>query len=137
MNLLIYALYWVSFTVLFAAGQGLLLPMLRNFAQHSKEARITDLSLHKIGFVAWLLPALLLPSWLHLAIALLVRVAVFDIVLNYAAGDKLFNVGQTAKTDKLLQWTAAKLGLSASVLSAILKVISILLLLVVVWKYCF
>jgi hypothetical protein len=134
-SLLLYALYWVSFTALFAAMQGLLIPSLRNTTP-GKNANIHDFALHKIGFVAWLLPVLLLPSWLHIAIALLVRVVVFDFAVNYAAGDKLFKVGQTAKTDKLLHWIAGKLRISAPALSASLKALVFLFLCAVLLKTC-
>jgi hypothetical protein len=126
-SLLVLTLFWVAFTALFALMQGFLIPTLRR-TPPGKEAQLHDFALHKLGFIVWLMPVLFLPNLLHLVIALLVRVIFFDIALNIGAGDPVFNVGKTAKTDKVLQSIAAKTRITPDTLSAFIKMFFFLLL---------
>jgi len=86
-----------------ATMHGLLIPTLRRPC-NAALAKVHDCALHRVGVAAWLVPLAFAPSWMALFIALTVRFAFFDIVLNLAAGDKVFYVGRTAKTDQALPW---------------------------------
>jgi len=107
--------------------QGFLIPTLRR-TPPGKEANLHDFAMHKLGFIVWLMPVLFLPNLLHLAIALVVRIVFFDIALNIGAGDPVFNVGNTAKTDKIIQSIAPRLGGTAASFSAGIKLLFFLLL---------
>jgi hypothetical protein len=133
-SLILLTLFWIAFTALFALMQGFLIPTLRR-TPPSKEAKLHDLALHKIGFIVWLLPVLFIPVWWHLGIALLVRVVFFDIALNIGAGDPVFNVGRTAKTDKLLQKIASFFGITPDTLSAVIKMLFFVVLCVIVYIF--
>lgn len=111
---------------------GLLIPTLRRTG-NAAMAKVHDCALHRVGLAAWFLPVALEPSWLGLLIAFSVRFALFDVVANIAAGDPVFHVGKTAKTDKALQWVGAKLRLPVEVLAAVLKLAGIAFLLAVLW----
>jgi len=126
-SLLVLTLFWVAFTALFALMQGFLIPALRR-TPLGKEANLHDFALHKLGFIVWIMPVLFLPNWLHLVVALVVRVVFFDIALNIGAGDPVFYVGKTAKTDKVLQSIAAKTRLTPDTLSVFIKLLFFLLL---------
>lgn len=95
-------IFWPVFVVLIAAAQGILMPAIRR-TPPGEEARNQSLALHLLLGAAYFLPLLLAPSWLGLAYALAVRLALFDPPLNYYAGTSLFYVGQTAGFDKLLR----------------------------------
>ena len=125
-------LYWPAAVLLLAWAQGLLLPAIRR-TPPGPEAKRQAFALHVLLTVLYFLP-LLLVLWLapHLIItssiiAGLARLLLFDPVLNLAAGDKPFAVGQTAATDRALQWLAARVGWPAERLRAVLWVVSLLL----------
>lgn len=129
-------LFWIAFTALFAHGQGLLIPWFKQVSEGSTMAKKHSFALHGVFVAVWMFPispwCLIIPWWQVCTMAILVRFAMFDVVLNYAAEYAPFHVGQTAKTDRLLQWIAAKIGVSASVVNAVLKLFSLLFLLVTV-----
>lgn len=101
-------LYWLAAVVLMAAGQGLLIPAIRR-TPPGAEAKRQAIALHYVLFASYLLPIALAPhTWLAAALA---RLLLFDPVLNLAAGDKAFAVGQTALSDRALQGLAQKLGM--------------------------
>lgn len=129
-------LFWLVFTAALAIPQGLLMPVFRLFAPESREAKTIDFALHKLLTVAYFLPVAWMWNWQALVIALVVRFAAFDPLVNWAAKDPIFYVGSTANTDKILRKTAALLGIPATVLSAILRVLGFVVLAVAMWKYC-
>jgi hypothetical protein len=95
-------IFWPIFVLLIAVGQGILLPAIR-LTPPGAEAQRQSIALHQLFGAAYFLPLLLAPSWLALAYALTVRLALFDPALNGFAGTSLFYVGQTAGFDKLLR----------------------------------
>ncbi|MGI4975183.1 MAG: hypothetical protein ACRYGH_40060 [Janthinobacterium lividum] len=100
-------LYWPLAVALMAAGQGLLLPAIRR-TPPGDEAKRQAFALHYVLIASYLLPIALVPStWL---VAVLSRLLLFDPVLNAASGAKVFAVGQTAATDRALQWLAARVN---------------------------
>lgn len=126
---LLNLLFWLTFTAAFAYGQGLLMPRLKQVLSGTTEAKRHDFALHRLFVVVWLLPVLpwgiLLPWWEVVAVAMLLRFVAFDAFLNLAEGGPLFAVGNTADFDRLQQWLAGKLGVQVTVLSALLRLIAL------------
>jgi hypothetical protein len=115
-------LYWLAAVLLMAASQGLLLPAIRR-TPPGAEARRQAFALHVLLTVLYFLPVVLAPAtWV---VALLARLLLFDLVLNLAAGEPAFAVGQTAATDRALQWLTARVGWPASRVRAVLWVVSV------------
>ena len=98
-------LFWLVFCALLATMQGRLLPAVRR-TPPGEEAQQQAFALHYIGAAAYLLPVVLNASWLFLATALVVRVLLFDPIINASSGVPLFYVGQTALMDKLIRRAA-------------------------------
>jgi hypothetical protein len=72
---------------------------------------------------AYFLPVVLAPT-LRMAVWVLAgRLLLFDPLLNLGAGDKVFAVGQTAGSDKLLRRLAEWLGWPAEWVRALLWVV--------------
>lgn len=100
-------LFWPLLAAAQALSQGALLPAIRR-TPPGPEADAQASALHGWGTVAYGLPMVLIP-WLPLpwvawvGAAFLSRALVFDPVLNKAAGRPVFEVGQTAWSDKLLR----------------------------------
>ena len=69
-----------------------------------------------------LLALWLLAGWQWAVVGALLRVGLFDIILNLRKGDPLFFVGYTAHTDRLLRTLA---GSRADILSAGLRVVAL------------
>jgi|GEM_PF-2774467 len=100
-------LYWLPAVLLMATGQGLLLPAIRR-TEPGAEAKRQAFALHWLLTAAYYAPLALAPrTW---SAAVLARVLLFDPVLNLAAGDHAFAVGQTAASDRALQWVALRVG---------------------------
>lgn len=93
-------LIWLAVCACMAAGQGYLLPAVRR-TPPGAEATQQAFALHALLLLAYALPVLL--AWQTWPAMLIARAAVFDVVLNAAAGRPAFEVGQTAATDKLLR----------------------------------
>jgi hypothetical protein len=107
--------YWLPAAGLMAYGQGVLMPAIRR-TPPGVEAKRQAFALHVVLAVAYFLPLLLVlcfapeHSTRASIIAVLGRLLLFDPLLNLGAGDKPFAVGQTAASDRALQWLAAKLS---------------------------
>lgn len=132
--------FWLAFTGLMAWGQGKLMPTLKTVPPNTHEASRNNFALHWVLGAAWALFGL--PIWYYsqrweLAVmGVLVRIAIFDIVLNAAEGSPLFAVGGEANTDKILRAIAAFFGWNVQVLSAVFKALALLVLAVGMWKNC-
>jgi hypothetical protein len=110
-------LYWPVAVALMAIGQGLLLPAIRR-TPPGPEAKRQAIALHYVLFALYLLPIALVPAtWLA---AVLSRLLLFDPVLNLAAGYPPFAVGQTAVSDRALQWLAQRLNMESTHLRGLL-----------------
>jgi hypothetical protein len=118
-------LSWPLAVVLLAWAQGWLMPAIRR-TPPGAEARRQDKALHWLLTAAYFLPLVVVlwyaphNSITHGIIAGLARLLLFDPVLNRAAGDKVFAVGQTAASDRAIRWLAQKLGMQAEHLRALL-----------------
>lgn len=100
-------IYWPAAIVLLAWAQGWLMPAIKR-TPPGPEAKQQDVALHGLLTAAYFLALVFQPSaWL---VAMLSRLLLFDPVLNLAAGDKVFAVGSTARTDKALRWLAGKMS---------------------------
>jgi len=102
-------LYWPAAAALMAWAQGLLMPAIRR-TPPGGEARRQAFALHWLLTGAYFLPLVLAPSLLGGGVALAARLLLFDPALNLAAGDRPFAVGQTAASDRALQWVALRVG---------------------------
>jgi hypothetical protein len=115
-------LYWPAAAGLMAYGQGVLMPAIRR-TPPGPEAKRQAFALHWLLALAYFLPVVLAPaSWLT---AVLARLLLFDPALNLGAGDKLFAVGQTAASDRAMQWLAQRLGWPAERVRLVLWLLSI------------
>lgn len=104
-----------------ATAQGKLAWLTREWVPPTAQGQVS-IALH------WLYPAcyallamamgLLANNWRWLAVAALVRLALFDPVFCWSRGDRIFSIGSSAVLDRLL---AAVAGARASVLSAVLR----------------
>lgn len=107
-NTIFYSLFWPALLFFLAYPQGVLMPAVRRTPPGS-EATAQARALHLGLLLAYFLPLALIALFdrshllLNVAVAVLVRVAGFDPILNYYAGDPAFHVGQTAATDKFLR----------------------------------
>lgn len=103
-------LFWPALVLVLSLMQGLLMPAIRRTPSGTPEAKRQANALHGWGTLAYFLPLLLCPAavpfWFWLATAVLTRLALFDVPLNLAAGDKPFAVGQTAFFDQVLRTLA-------------------------------
>lgn len=130
---MIYLLFWPVFLLLFASGQGLLMPAIRR-TPPGPEAAHQAVALHWLFTAVYFLPYFLkpdaVPLWLWAGLGFLLRVVAFDVVLNYCAGDAPFAVGQTALWDRLLRRLTPA---HPERLSAILKAFALLLAATAVW----
>jgi hypothetical protein len=112
--------YWLPAAGLMAYAQGVLLPAIRR-TPPGAEARRQAFALHWLLTAVYFLPVVLAPAtWLA---AVLARLLLFDPALNLGAGDKLFAVGQTAGSDKLLRRLAERLGWPAERVRGLLWVV--------------
>lgn len=129
--MLLTVAFWLAFTGLFAYGQGLLMPAIKR-TEPGAEAKRQAFALHWVFGAVWALPILLAWHYTHrwelAAIAVLVRVAFFDVLLNKAEGSFPFAVGNTAKSDRLLRWISGKTGIPVTYLNAVLKAFSLVFL---------
>ena len=125
-------LYWLAAVLLLAWAQGWLMPAIRRTPPGAEASR-QDKALHWLLTAVYFLPLLLVICLApHLIIsssiiAVLARLLLFDPVLNLAAGDTVFAVGQTAATDRALQWLARRLSWLATRVRLVLWVVSLLL----------
>ena len=117
-------LYWPAAVLLMAWAQGKFLPAIRR-TPPGHEAQLQALALHYVLGVGYLLPLILVPTLLGVAVALASRLLLFDPVLNYAAGDAVFAVGATALTDRALRWLAARLSWPPERLRLVVWVVSL------------
>jgi hypothetical protein len=107
--------YWPAAAGLMAYAQGLLMPAIRR-TPPGAEAKRQSRALHWLLTAVYFLPLLLVlcfapeHSTRASIIAVLARLLLFDPLLNLGAGDKLFAVGQTAASDRAMQWLATKLN---------------------------
>ena len=126
-------LYWPAAVLLMAAAQGLLMPAIRR-TPPGPEAKRQAFALHVLLTVLYFLPIALVIAldcvtpFNAIAAAIAARLLLFDPVLNLAAGDAAFAVGQTAATDRALQWLAARVGWPASRVRAVVWGMSLLLI---------
>lgn len=112
--------YWPAAAALMAYAQGQFMPAIRR-TPPGAEARRQAFALHVLLTAVYFLPVVLAPAtWLA---ALLARLLLFDPVLNLGAGDKLFAVGQTAASDRALQWLAQRVSWPAERVRAVLWVV--------------
>lgn len=130
-------LYWPAAVVLLAWAQGWLMPAIRR-TPPGAEARRQDKALHWLFTAAYFLPLVLSTTseMLRQALwALASRLLLFDPVLNLAAGDKVFAVGQTAASDRAVRWLAQRLNMQPEHLRVLLwglcLVLAVCLLIVV------
>lgn len=120
--------YWPAAAALMAYAQGQLMPAIRR-TPPGAEAKRQARALHVLLTVAYFLPLVIVlclaPHHITRAaiIAVLARLLLFDPALNLGAGDKLFTVGQTAASDRALQWLATKLSWPAVRVRAVLWVV--------------
>ena len=122
-------LFWPLFCAAFAYLQGILLPAIRR-TPPGVESNNQAFALHVVGSVVYLLPLVFTPTIVGVAICLGSRLALFDPVLNRAAGRPWLEVGQTAFTDKLLR----RLGSDKPErVSLLVRIGGCLVLAVVVW----
>jgi hypothetical protein len=112
-------LYWPVAVALMAIGQGLLLPAVRR-TPPGTEAKRQAFGLHGLLLAAYFLPLALAPSLLGVGVAIGCRLLLFDPVLNLAAGYPPFAVGQTAVSDRALQWLAQRLNMESTHLRGLL-----------------
>jgi hypothetical protein len=116
--------YWPAASSLMAYAQGVLMPAIRR-TPPGPEAKRQAFALHWLLALAYFLPVVLAPaSWLTAGLA---RLLLFDPALNLGAGDKLFAVGQTAASDRAMQWLAMKLSWQADGVRAVLWAVCLLL----------
>jgi hypothetical protein len=107
--------YWMPAAGLMAYAQGLLMPAIRR-TPPGAEAKRQAFALHWLLTAVYFLPLVvvlcLAPHHVTRAtiIAVLARMLLFDPLLNLGAGAKLFAVGQTAASDKMLRRLAERLG---------------------------
>jgi hypothetical protein len=125
-------LYWPLAVVLLAWAQGWLMPAIRR-TPPGAEARRQDKALHWLLTLLYFLPLVFVlwyashDSITHGIIAAVSRLLLFDPVLNKAAGDKVFAVGQTAASDRGICWLAQRLGMEPEHLRALLWGLSLVL----------
>jgi len=109
---IICAFFWPALLFFLAYPQGVLMPAVRR-TPPGPEATSQARALHLGLVLAYFLPLVLVAVFarphlpLHAVVAVLVRLAGFDPILNHYAGDESFHVGQTATTDKLLRKLSA------------------------------
>ncbi|WP_046245029.1 hypothetical protein [Hymenobacter terrenus] len=118
--MLLQGTFWLVTTVMMAVSQGKLLPAIKRTAP-SAEARHQAFALHYLLVFVWLAPAVFVPD--SLLYALTIRLALFDVVLNVTSGPAAFSVGQTALTDKAINWLAGQLHLEPSRFSALSRLL--------------
>ena len=125
-------LYWPAAVLLMAWTQGLLMPAIRR-TPPGAEARRQAVALHWLLTALYFLPLVLVLCYVphliisHGIIAGLSRLLLFDPVLNLAAGDKVFAVGQTAASDRAIRWLAQRLNMQPEHLRALLWGLSVVL----------
>ena len=118
-------LYWPAAVLLMAWAQGWLMPAIRR-TPPGAEARRQDKALHWLLTLLYLLPLVIVLRYAphlitsHGIMAGSSRLLLFDPVLNRAAGDKVFAVGQTAASDRAVRWLAHKLNMQPEHLRALL-----------------
>ena len=134
------ATLFVLYTVLSGAQQGVLAFLLREFVPYRFSAWV-NAAFHYgggllyaliVGYAAYVTPA---PLWYTLALAGLLRLALFDPAVNLAHGytaqrngqwwEPLFSVGFSSLTDRIIRWVANLLGANPSALSGGLRVASL------------
>ncbi len=105
---LIPCIFWPALLFFLAYPQGVLMPAVRR-TPPGPEAIRQARALHLGLVLAYFLPLALVAVFarphlpLHAVVAVLVRLAGFDPILNHYAGSPAFHVGETAATDKLLR----------------------------------
>jgi hypothetical protein len=127
-------LYWLLAVVLMAWAQGWLMPAIRR-TPPGPEAKRQDVALHILLTAVYVLPLFLLlvldlPGKLVATHALTMagaRLLFFDPVLNLAAGYPPFAVGQTAASDRALQWLAQHLNMEPAHLRLLLWLFCVVL----------
>jgi hypothetical protein len=133
-------LYWPLAIVLQAWATGWLIPAIRR-TPPGAEAKRQDVALHIMLAASYVLPLLLLtqldlPGKLVAAHALVAggaRLLLFDPVLNLAAGDIVFAVGSTAKTDQTIRWASNKLGMEPEHLRFLLWLMCLIAVIILYW----
>lgn len=113
-------------TVLFAWGQGKLMPAIKRTPYDSPEAKMQGFVLHWVFVAIWAAPLVLSPLFLNwqqvgyaVGIALALRYCFFDPALNLGEGTTVFAVGGSAGTDLLLRKFAGLIGIPVTYLSAL------------------
>lgn len=103
-NWLIYASL-LLYVALDATGQGKFADLTREVVAPTKQPAV-DLVLHRIYPAKYVVVALMLWAatswWAWLPVAGLLRLAVFDPVLQWSRKDKLWSLGTSARFDQLL-----------------------------------
>jgi len=114
------------YVVLDATAQGKLGLLNRQFVPPAAAPQV-DLPLHKLYpacYAVLALPLAYFAGWHWLVVAGLLRLALFDVVLNAAKSDPLFAVGSSAWTDKAIRKLAPN---KPEALSATLRILAALL----------
>ncbi|WP_188559724.1 hypothetical protein [Hymenobacter glacieicola] len=107
-----------------ARAQGALTLLSREFIPPTAQQRLNQ-PLHRAypacyALLVFTVAFLMRNPWLLLA-GVLVRVAVFDPILNWRKGDPAFAVGSSASTDKAIRFIAKLLHANPSVVSAVVR----------------
>lgn len=95
----------IAYVLLDGYAQGILTKLFRQYVP-PKEQELINLALHKalpICYALFVISVARYAGGEYLAIGLLVRIGLFDPVLNWAKRDPLFAVGSSATLDKLLR----------------------------------
>jgi hypothetical protein len=131
---MLHLLFWPLFASLLAAGQGLLMPAIRR-TPPSPEAGRQAFALHWLFTIAYVLPYFLCPAsvpvWKWLLVGFMARLVLFDLVLNYFAGDPVLAVGQTAWTDRAMR----KVSQHPEQLSGLVKALALAATLFLLFTY--
>lgn len=104
-NIIIPFIALLLYVVLDATAQGKLGLLNRAYVPPAAAPQV-DLPLHKLYPACYAVLVLALAcfvGWQWVIVGLLLRIALFDPVLNAAKSDPLFAVGSSAATDKLLR----------------------------------
>ena len=123
MSALLFAIL-LAFVAVDATVQGGVTLRNRRYVPLAEQTAVnTDLHLLSPLLYTLLLLALwLLAGWVWPVAGVLLRVGLFDVILNARRGDPLFFVGYTARTDQLLRTLA---GRRAMLLSAGLRLVAL------------
>lgn len=127
-----HLLFWPAFCLLYGYVQGVLMPAIRR-TPAGEEADKQSTALHVVGALVYFLPLVLAPTWVDVGASVAARLILFDLGLNYGAGDPLLAVGHKALFDRTLRKLAPD---NPETLNGLVKLTALLCCVAVGVYYC-